>query len=455
MAKRRICARALTAVCFEVSASAMDAKDAGWVPGPFPWRLPDGQLADAAARGTYFNPRAAKALYGGAGSRWHRATLDSDAIRGAELLLIPRYDMRDTVPDGRRFLAVIHRDLPGTDPVRELESAVNLEPRQAKGRITRESYIAALGPGIAIPGSVRRAFAVSMATFPAGHHPALADAPGSWEPVTSWLWALAAATPFREFCPDTDDPGLLAGLVYLSSSWRGLALRDGVSFVGLTADPPAPDPPATADPRTTADPPARERSFFDWGEVYVRSLYCDIALLAALQRDALNGFADRLAAIGNRFDRSAELKRLVNEVTEFRNLLWWEDVGYHSIGNQLLRRLQEAHGAPELFSRIVSDLDAFRHQVDTRAIEAAAEAQRSEELRAKRFEHAASIAATAFALPALIFAALALPIAGLTTIPAKAVVAIGVGTAVAGALIGALGSSRIRRFRRTGKAPER
>ncbi len=320
-----------------------------------------------------------------------------------ELLGFPHYAGGLTVAPGKtgysdgaiRYLAVLHLSLPAENPVGELEDAVKLAPDSEFGIRRREQYIRLLGPGFQIHDRVRRAQSVAMLTF-RDRPTAPPGAPIQWTAATSWLWCAASASRLEEFCPDIEDPRLLDGLVYLSSSWRALVLRDGIGFIGLVND--------------TRD----ETNFFAWGEAYVRSLYTDVVLLAALQRDGLDDFADRLARIGNRFEKSAEFRKLVNEVTEFRNVFWWDDVTRHGIANEILNRLHAAHRTPSLFARIVTDLDAFRQQVEANALEASVQLQEVEEKRSRTFEHAASIVAISFALPALVFAGLAVPVRGLT-----------------------------------------
>ena len=55
---------------------------------------------------------------------------------------------------------------------------------------------------------------------------------------------------------------------------------------------------------------------------------------------------------------------------------------------------------PRLFTRVVADLDAFRPQVETQALKKSFLVQVAEERRSRRFEHAAAVAAIAFAVPA-------------------------------------------------------
>jgi len=246
--------------------------------------------------------------------------------------------------------------------------------------------------------AVPRALSVSMITSRDELRPP-PGCPELWNAADGWLWTAASATTLRQYAPDPEDPDALSGLVYLSSSWRALVLRDGIGFLGL-----APDTGDTA-------------AFYAWGESHVRSLYTDVMLLAALERDALDGFADRLTHIGNRFEKSREFRSLVNEVTEFRNVFWWESVTRHGNANAILERLHQAHRTQQLFHRVISDIDAFRQQVEAQALEKSVQVQEAEEHRSRTFEHAASIAAIAaiaITLSVLISTALALPVRGIT-----------------------------------------
>jgi hypothetical protein len=436
--------RAIACLCFEVSGPEVTA--GLWRPGPLPVALPDGRHADRLARATYFQARAADALYGSrdgsSTSRWHRAVdgvrIAEGSVLGIELLGFPRYAAGRDAKGGAgtaagaasRYLCVLHLALDKKDPLGGLTAAVKLNPDDESCVRRRELYAELVGSGFQISPTVRRALSVSMVTFQDELWPPL-GAPRQWTAATGWLWSAASATPLRQFCPDTEDPHVLDGLVYLSSSWRALVLRDGVGFLGLVPD--------------SGD----KTGFFAWGESYVRSLYTDVALIAALERDALDDFANRLAHIGNRFEKSLEFRRLVNEVTEFRNLFWWESVTRHGNANSILEQLHAAHRTPRLFAGVVADLEAFWQQVEAQALEASVQVQVMEEKRSRRFEHAASIAAIAFGLPALVFTALALPVRGVTSdghdVPGWVIIAIGFGSLLAGAIAGAAGGRWLSR----------
>ena len=444
-APKEVWSRTIACVCFEVSGPQVTA--ASWRPGPLPVALPDGRHADRFARATYFQARAADSLYGlpdgSASSRWHRlpgrVLIEGNCVLGIELLGFPHFATAPQATDATgtgtsaagRYLCVLHLALNEEDPLGGLAAAVRLNPDDETCAQRRDVYAELVGPGFQILPTARRALSLSMITFQDELSPP-PGAPHRWSAANGWLWTAASATPLHQFPPDPEDPHVLDGLVYLSSSWRALVLRDGVGFVGLVPDP------------------GDKTSFFAWGEAYVRTLYIDVLLLAALERNALDDFANRLARIGDRFEKSSEFRRLVNEVTEFRNIFWWENVTRHGNANNILEQLQAAHHTPRLFARVVADLEAFRQQIEAQALEASAAAQAREETRARRFEHAASVAAIAITLPALVFTALALPIQGVTSeghdLSGWLIIAIGAGSMLIGAIAGAAGGRWISKW---------
>jgi hypothetical protein len=426
-------------VCFEVTGPEVVA--GSWRPGPLPVTLPDGRHADRHARASYFQARAADSLYGCAdGSsavRWHRqgdgACIEEGPVLGIELVRFPHYTAQPELSTGpagvtsgaSRYLCVLHLALDLDDPLGALAAAVRLHPNHQADAQRRGRYSALPGHGFQVPPTVQRALSISMITFQ-DELRSQEGSPPRWAAENGWLWAAASATPLEQFCPDAEDPHVLDGLVYLSSSWRALVLRDGIGFFGLVPDP------------------GGGNGFFAWGETYVRSLYTDVALLAALERDALDGFANRLAHIGDRFEKSQEFRRLVNEVTEFRNVFWWENVTRHGNANIILEQLHAAHRTTRLFTRVIADLEAFRQQVEAQALEASVQVQVREEKRSRSFEHTASVAAVTVTLPALVFTALALPIQGVTAkghdLPAWLILAIGLDSMLCDAIAGAAGS---------------
>jgi hypothetical protein len=365
-----------------------------WQPGPLDLVLPDGVVTDADARGTYFQARASEALYSDF-SRWH--TSASVRVRDAELvalelLAFPEYWQPTTAADGSGsgYLALFHLALPAEDPLEclwwlvELADTSESSARACLNDVLGEWHVAR---------EVRRATSLCFLAFNESP-PKVAAAPTGWDPLTSWLWWAASATPFEVVPPDVEDPTLLAGLTFLSMTWRALVLRDGVGFIGRDPDAPC--------------------EFYDFAQKYVQSIYADVVALALTQRYCLNSLANRLAAIGDRHVQRDVLHVLTNDLTEFRNVYWWQDVTSHTVGNELLVRLQSAYGTGTLFDRVVADVNDFRRQVDAEAAGRATEAQVEVERRSKLFDQWAAFVGLAFVFPALLMTALSVPIRGVT-----------------------------------------
>lgn len=412
--------------------------------GPLPVNLPIVGRADGWTRRTYFSARAADALYGasvpdGRATRWYRLCNHS-LVLGCELLAVellrmPSFTMADVdlqpaCPPS--YLVAFHLALPADSPLDALRRWVNLAPESSDGASARRELASLPGPGFAISTSWHRALSMTLITFPTDA-PSLRSegAPTQWNPSTQWLWWAATATPYHAFPPDPDDPTVLAGLVYLSRDWRGLVKRDGVAFVSLVPDN------------------GSESTFFSSAEVYVRTIYSDVLLLAVLQREALEAFADTLARVGSRSTQANTLRALVDDLTEFRNMLWWESVTLHGVANEILARLHAAHGTTVLFDRVVEDIRSFAGEVERRATLGVAEAQEANRQRAERVAKVGVIAAIGFALPVLVFTAIGVPIddvgGGDANLQIGRAIMIGVVSLVLGVLVGWIATLWIER----------
>jgi hypothetical protein len=109
-----------------------------------------------------------------------------------------------------------------------------------------------------------------------------------------------------------------------------------------------------------------------------------------------------------------------------------------------LEQLPGAHRTPRLFARVTADLDAFRQQVEAQALGASGQVQQREDRRSRRFEHAVSVAAVTIALPALVLAALTVPVRGIASgkhdMPLWLLLLIGIASMLAGAVAGSAGA---------------
>jgi hypothetical protein len=146
--------------------------------------------------------------------------------------------------------------------------------------------------------------------------------------------------------PDPDDPTLDPGFVYLSSSWRALVLRSGVSFVGSEKAP-------------TSDAFLEEMA-----PLYAQTIYLDAILLGLLQDRGLNQFAERLSRLDERSERHAEIPGLEDDLTLFRNTLWWQHITHAGPANSLLIAYQDQRRLPALLDQIVAEFSEYARQVD-------------------------------------------------------------------------------------------
>jgi len=433
-----ITSRVFASVCLPVVGFPGSAQP--WEPGPLPVTLPDGEVVDTARRSTYFRPRAASMLYGTNASDARRRlhllisepTVGDTVVVGVELLEIPTWGMHSSEPF---WLVSLHLELSADDPICGLAAWVHTEPDTPAGREMRQRLESLIGPELQVRSGWRRAQSLCLVE-PGVALSTPVGAPASWDPLTAWLWQSASTTTFDHFVPDTDDPNLLDGMLYLSSAWRALVLRDGASFV-LRGE---------------------AGTFSRQARAYFQTIYTDVLQLAMLQTVCLDTFADHLSAIGNRFTKAHELRVLVNALTEYRNVLWWEDITAHGVGNELLRGMHQARRTSELFDRVTSDLETFREQVETQATQELSASTQADEERSRRFERFASVTAIAFALPLLVLTAMLLPIEGVTAgdhaFSLWFVLVFSGGLVAAGALAGTIVSAVLGRVRARRAATE-
>ena len=238
-----------------------------------------GQTVPSPAAGT--GPPAASAVGG-------------STVLGIELLRLPplrpqRQAARPGIA-GLRAVTCASFMLPWTagDPLGSLAAAVRLDPGDEACARRRDLYAGLAGPGFQIPPATRRALSVTMITSRAscgscGHRRVT---PGPGRPQTAGCGPPPRPPHCSSSAPTPKTPMPWTGSSTCPHHGAPSSLRDGVAFLGLVPD--------------TGD----NASFFAWGESYIRSLYTDVTLLAALERDALDDFANRLAHIGNRFEKS-------------------------------------------------------------------------------------------------------------------------------------------------------
>lgn len=360
----------------------------GWQKGPLPVALPDlpgvetSRVADEAARKHYFAERVQPSLYGlpsddeSANTRWHKFALLGDGDRCGNV--VEAWELLRK--SSNEWLAVAHIRL-GSNPFDSLAFLIHMDDDYgsfARAKLPTPLVLLRTRPrslthllwhGASIPDPALSSESVA--------------APPSWSAVQKWLWLLASGTSFTLFSPDPQSPDMNDGLVYLSTDWRALVLRDGVAFVALTS-------------WKTSVP-----SFHDRARSYVRSIHLDAFLLGILQLDALSRQADFTSRLGLGTMDPTAISKLEADLLRVRAQVWWEDIGRRGTQtSQVLRAFQRQHRLGPLYRKIVEDLtDAARYIQAQQAATADAtrisetarrqsrdEALKLEELRKQEFE---------------------------------------------------------------------
>lgn len=331
----------------------------GWSPGPYPFPASaDATLvAGRSERAKYFHPRVCDALYD---DRWHRSPTDAERSASpiAELevdaLELVRFRAPGKDPDG---LFVVHTSvdagISGDDLVKALSRASLLEERGAGADPELRGWHDRLLGNLGTTSSARRATTIALVT-PAGQTlatPAAASQlPWSWQ--DQWLWFLASATPYTRYPPDpADRDKLLGGQISFSATWRALVLRDGTAFLGCEPDR------------------GEETSYYRAAELFVRSIYLDALLLGIIQRITLSEIADDVAGLKDPVSQPKALRVIEQDLTNFRNVFWWQHLTYHGFGNELLAAYQQQHGLDPLREQIVEELAEYSRQAERLAAE--------------------------------------------------------------------------------------
>jgi len=401
-------------------------------PLPIDWF---GHATDARLRASYLDFRAASLLYGQpepdepdggvalTSQRRHLAVRSSiPSIRNdtelatihvlaIELLGFDSGPLTD--PVRTTTFGILHLQVDGVDPVSALNEWFSPAPGAESTSKMSGCIPGLFGADWHAVGRGEREASVFLLTSPEGSASSARQSP-PWSPQEAampWttteleLYLTASLTPIAQMPPDTDDPSLLDNVIYLSKTWRALALRDGVGFVGMVPD--------------DGSEPFYEHNACP----LVRTVYTDIALLAHLQRTELTSIADDLSRVYRRRDRGSELKSLVARATTIRNQLWWDDVSSSGTANALLRACQDQLGTQRLFERVMQDLDSFRSEVDSEQLERT-------RLNQESFDRLIKRAGAGFAGASLVLGLLGVNLAGWTS---------DTGISPALALIGSLG----------------
>lgn len=386
-----------------------DPAAGGWSPGPLPIpltlapRWPQQGAAvvtDREARSTHFAARVHSHLYGHesrssvVSRRCHRMVAD-DAVN-IDGSLVEAWEVL-VGPDGD-CTAVAHVQL-GQDPVRALAS-LTMPGRPGFDHLatTLPAPVGLLGTRPQVVSHLRW----TGAELPDPALPPFADqALATWPAFRRWQWFLATGLSPETVLPDIEGPDVLAGTVWLSRDWRALVLRDGIGFVALTP---------------SESSAAASGGFHESAREYVRSIYVDVLLLGRMQVAAAHRFADAVSDVHVDTISAESLATLEGELIGLRTGIWWEHITRRGGQvNDVLAAFHRQHRLPELYAKIVADLEDVGRFVrmkqaaaEQAAHEAAEHARRAGEQQ--QAELAQSITLVSFVLfpLSLVFGGLAL-----------------------------------------------
>jgi hypothetical protein len=305
-----------------------------WNLGPLPVSSSKVTATDPVRR-TYFHERTAKSLYGDEDHRlrFHRLPAPDETLDGCPVLGVELLRVQDTVQPALALL-MIHLNL-GDLPVEAASRLRWLSGGQFACGTTPES----LTDGSCRAADDRtRATIVSFVSFPDGIPSSPFGDDCRWSDLEQSLVQMATATPASEFPPDpqANPPKTL----FLSRSWRGLVMREGVAFLAQQPD-------------DGTDPFLADGS----AELHLRSIYVDAVLLGLIQRTSLHELAEQLATRQPEVPRLEHLREIETRLDDFRVALWGQHVTPHGPANELLLDYQAQHRLPELLAQIVGDLN--------------------------------------------------------------------------------------------------
>jgi hypothetical protein len=316
-------------------------RDPSWEEGPFPFDIGT-RRTDAAMRATYFAPASARVLYGSPGRprRWYRPmSVDHDGLRlhGLELLRTATARYQD------HALAVLH--FTALRPLLTLLRAVGgrpaAEPDPLVGPFAPELLLADIAEvrGGTSTSAIDRPYTVAFLTPEAHHTGVLRSAPTAGLPPSAdrWLWHLASRSSTVDFplAPEiaADQFGQT---VRISADWSALVLRHGAAFLGHRAD-------------------SGDGDFYDFGALYVRTVYLDALLLGSLQRDHIDELTDELSEVFDGAHLARRVAALERNIARFRSTYWRQHLTAHGPANELLLAFQIQHRLPVRFAEILAE----------------------------------------------------------------------------------------------------
>lgn len=388
---RRVAVTTITVGDFAETPTLSSLATQGWRPGPLELelRMPGRRAVRASTveRATYLDRHTVASILGDGGptwraSRWLTPVISNSrglVIWAVELLRFPpfahleaaqasalRCSASSLFPEPA-FAVVLHASIDSTDL-----AIADIHANVREVRPSSVSTVPFIGSMRTVEyGGVSDVFQLTMVTTSDGAVWPLSGDVGDPDTLRHWLFSFASATLPRELAqgkvPDfeADDEVLAAELpsgtvVAPSADWRVGVLRSGAAFVGRRPDSGF---TSRTSPWLLGAPAQSNGSFFDAGELYMRTLYTDTVLLGTLQRYALRELRKVVldaAASADDVDRS---RLLDNELQRFREQFWWTDATRGAIGDRLLGAYQLQHSLPQLLEQVVKDTQSIAQRV--------------------------------------------------------------------------------------------
>lgn len=319
----------------------------GWRPGPLPLALGSTIRADASSRSTYLRPEAARLLFGRPEdpTRWWQRRPSAFAGDPWALELVRAPSLSATAPN--RYFAIAHATWTSPEALGQDENPL---------KHTSEALRVGLSLTGLQPAKERGHIANHRLTFLTTLDGVL---PVAYPDITTatttdqWLWLLAthAAHSLSTFAYGTEPDDLrlaehvsAPARIQPSAQWAALTLRDGSAIVGLEPDLSN----RAAAGWSTRNEVNTPESFFDYLEIYTRTIYTDALVLGQAQRWCLSDLSHRMSAdLGTGRELVQVTRQIELDVVHFRHRIWTPTASAGGVADLFLKAQQWQHHSAE------------------------------------------------------------------------------------------------------------
>lgn len=334
------------ALLFRSRTRTRGAPGDGWNEGPLPIPIPGTAdlVTDAQTRSTYYDRRAAQALYGTGTDARREHRFENTPVREEGPLRVCAVERLRVQSLGDDWFCIVHVVGSDADAGRVISAWETLS--RWKRSEERKTAVEELLRNITQDPKLE----IASADADPYHVALLSEAPAEDGGRDIDHWLLAAAIASESAVPDlsrSEKERLLNQKIEISADWSALVLRDGAALV--------------AHPRPDSEFVRR------FGPVYFQSIYVDAFVLGRLQQHGLKSLTDDLADLRDPSRHPQRVERLGARMNHFRNELWWQHLTEHGVANELLVALHRQHRIPELLEQVRSELGDYMEQASLRA----------------------------------------------------------------------------------------